>query len=256
MKKPVIVIIIVVLLALLGAGVWYFTEENGRDEDRIVSSGTIESTEINVSAQVAGQVKKVEVEEGQKVKKDQLLVELNDSLLQDQLKQAQAGVDAANAEVEGAEDGTDAEKKVAQAQLKQAEAALSMAQIQVSYAKITAPRSGEILEILLDEGEDTTPGATVAVLGDLQNLKVDIYIPEDKLGQVKLGQKADISVDSFPDKKFKGKISKIASEPEFTPTSVQTKEQRLKTVYKATLNVANVGNKLKPGMPVDIEIKL
>jgi HlyD family secretion protein len=256
MKKPVAVVILVVVLAALGAGIWFITQENGQDKNKIESSGTIEATEINISGQAAGKVQKIEVEEGGKVEKDQVLVELDDSILQDQLKQAQAGVDAANAAVEGAEDGTDAEQKAAQAQLKQAEATLSMAEIQASYAKITAPQSGEILDILFNEGEDVSPGATVAVLGDLENLKVDIYIPEDKLGKVKLSQQADLSVDSFPGQTFKANVSRISSEPEFTPSSVQTKEQRLKTVYKATLTVKNVDKKLKPGMPVDVEIKL
>lgn len=256
MKKPVAIIVLILALALLVAGIWFLTEKNGEDKNKIISSGTIEATEINISAQTAGKVKKVLVEEGQKVRKDQLLVELDDSILQDQLKQAQAGVDAANAAIEGSEDGTDAEKKTAQAQLKQAEATLSMAQIQASYARISAPRSGEILEILLNEGEDASPGAAVAVLGDLEDLKVDIYIPENKLGKIKLGQRADLSVDSFPDEKFKGNISWISSEPEFTPSSVQTKEQRLKTVYKVTLTLKNVNKKLKPGMPVDVEIRL
>lgn len=255
MKKPARIIIVVVLLAVVGTVIWYFTEQNGQDKNIIAASGTIESTEISISSQTAGKIKRVAVQEGQKVKKDEVVAEIDDALLQDQVKQAQAGVDAAQAAVESAEDGTDAEKKAANAQLRQAEAVLSMAQIQASYAKITVAQDGEILDVPIDEGEDATPGTVIAVLGDLKDLKVDIYVPENQLGLVKLGQKADMSVDSFPSTIFKGKVSKIASEPEFTPTSVQTKDQRLKTVYKVTVSAQNVENKLKPGMPVDVEIR-
>jgi len=231
-------------------------QQNGNNKEKILASGTIESTEIDISAQTTGKVNKISVQVGQQVKKDQAIAEIDDALLQDQVRQAEAGVDAAKAAVEEAEDGTDAEKKAADAQLKQAEASLSMARIQASYAKIAAPQDGEILDVLVEEGENVTAGAGVTVLGNLNDMKLDIYVPENQLGLVKLGRQAEVLVDSFPDAKFEGRVSKIASEPEFTPSSIQTKDQRLKTVYKITVSLKNVDDKLKPGMPADVEIKL
>ncbi len=80
------------------------------------------------------------------------------------------------------------------------------------------------------------------------------YVPETKLGQVKLGQKVKVTTDSFPGKIYNGRVSFIASEAEFTPKQIQTKEERVKLVYRIKIDVENPNRELKLNMPVDAEL--
>lgn len=77
---------------------------------------------------------------------------------------------------------------------------------------------------------------------------------EDKLGIVKLGQKARISVDSYKGKTYEGIVTYISSEAEFTPKNVQTQEERVKLVFGVKVRVKNINDELKPGMPADVRI--
>jgi HlyD family secretion protein len=78
-----------------------------------------------------------------------------------------------------------------------------------------------------------------------------IYIQESKLGNVKIGQKAEIKIDSHPDRVFSGEITFISQEAEFTPKNIQTKEERVKLVYEVKIEIDNLEGILKPGMPAD-----
>ena len=76
------------------------------------------------------------------------------------------------------------------------------------------------------------------------------------LGRVKLGQQVKLSTDSYPGKVYMGTISFISSEAEFTPKQIQTKEERVKLVYRIKIDVDNPKHELKSNMPVDGEIEL
>lgn len=254
MKKIIIPIAIVTLI--VGAVVWnYYSENKELNAPSFTGSGTIEATEINLSSQISSTIKKILVSEGQRVKAGQDLLIMDDTLLNDSLKQARAGVDSANAAVKAAEDESSSEKATAKAQLDSANATLAMAQTQLSYATVKAPIDGSVLDISQDAGENVLPGNNLIIMGDLSKLSVEVFIPENRLGKVKLNQHVKAFVDSFPGERFDGKIIKIASEAEFTPTNVETKDQRVKLVYEVTVSLQNMEGKLKPGMPADITFK-
>jgi HlyD family secretion protein len=80
------------------------------------------------------------------------------------------------------------------------------------------------------------------------------YVSEKNLGQIKLGQSAEVFVDSFPQKPFPGKVSYISTEAEFTPKNIQTKEERVKLVYAVKVQIDNTKELLKVGMPADVVI--
>jgi HlyD family secretion protein len=84
-------------------------------------------------------------------------------------------------------------------------------------------------------------------------LKVTVYIPENRYGEINLDQQATLSADSFPGKSFTATVTRIADQAEFTPQNIQTTEGRQTTVYAVELSVDNTDGKLKPGMPVDVE---
>jgi HlyD family secretion protein len=79
-----------------------------------------------------------------------------------------------------------------------------------------------------------------------------VFIPENKYGQINLGDQARLSSDSFPEQTFDAKVIRIADRAEYTPRNVQTQEERVTTVYAIELSVSNPEGKLKPGMPVDV----
>ncbi len=89
-------------------------------------------------------------------------------------------------------------------------------------------------------------------IGDLDQLKITVYVPEDRYGEIQLGDQAQVTVDSFPGEAFDAIVVRIADRAEFTPRNVQTEEDRRTTVYAVELMVETPGGKLKPGMPADV----
>jgi HlyD family secretion protein len=73
---------------------------------------------------------------------------------------------------------------------------------------------------------------------------------------VKLGQQADVISDTYPDRRYSGRVVEIAEQPEFTPKNVQTREERVKLVFGVKIEVANPNRELKPGMPADAVIRV
>ncbi len=121
-----------------------------------------------------------------------------------------------------------------------------------SNERILAPFDGTVLERLVEPQEFAPPGSTVMVVAELDNLKLKVYMPENRYGQVMLGERYPVVVDSFPGETFYGRVSQISDKAEFTPRNVQTKDSRETTVYAVQLALEPSGGKLKPGMPADV----
>jgi multidrug resistance efflux pump len=98
-------------------------------------------------------------------------------------------------------------------------------------------------------------GASVMTIGLLDNLNITVYLPEDRYGAIKLGQKANVTVDSFPGRVFTATIINISDKAEYTPRNVQTVEGRKSTVYAVKLSIANQDLALKIGMPADVSFE-
>ena len=156
---------------------------------------------------------------------------------------------------------TAAQKALEQAKstAEQAESAVGQAQanvdlIDAQLAKLTvvAPSDGVVLTRNVEPGEFVQPGAAAITMGDLSHLTITVYVPEDRYGNIFLGQNASMSVDSFPGTKFNAQVSFISDQAEFTPRNVQTVEGRSSTVYAIKLKVNDPQGRLKPGMPADV----
>jgi HlyD family secretion protein len=144
----------------------------------------------------------------------------------------------------------------ARARREQAKEALALADTRLGYATLSAPISGVVLSENVEAGEYVAPGTPVVTVGDLKNVWLRAYINETDLGRVKVGQAVRLSTDTFPDKVYKGHVSFIASEAEFTPKNVQTEKERVKLVYRVKIEIPNPRMELKPGMPADADIVL
>jgi len=161
---------------------------------------------------------------------------------------AEAGRKSVNVERQGVE--------TLRAHQRELEAQLDAAYTQLSYSQIHAPLNGVVLTKNVESGEVVNPGTPVVSIANIENLWMNIYIPETQTGFVKLGQSVRVHVDSFPGETFNGKISFVSSESEFTPKTIQTPEERIKLVYRVKVSLENTGQRLKPGMPADAEILL
>ncbi|HEY4485685.1 MAG TPA: efflux RND transporter periplasmic adaptor subunit [Nitrospiria bacterium] len=144
--------------------------------------------------------------------------------------------------------------EAARGEWQRAQAELALARAQRDNARLSSPLTATVLVKVREAGEMATAGAPIVTLGDLDHLWVKIYVKETELGRVKLGQAATVKVDSFPAKGYAGRVAFISSKAEFTPKTIQTKEERVKMVFEVKVAVENQNGELKPGMPADVEL--
>jgi len=332
LKKKRIIVIFLVLLVGVGALVYYGQWKNKSAEHYY--SGTIESTNSELSFQVTGRVIEVLVDEGYAVKKDHVLavldssefqaqfaqaksnlavaeknqdllktvLEINRKTLPDDVIRAQAAVSSARDQMLVAKRNNERydqlyERKVvsqrewetiklaydtAQAKLTEAgavlaqarsnlsrvevakkefeasekqvqslKAALDLAEIQLKRTRLTAPYGGIIVSKNIEPGYVVSPTRQVLTLSDLSKVKLKIFVGETEIGNVKPGQSVDVKTDTFPDKVYKGSVSYISPEGEFTPKIIQTHKERVKLVYLVQVTIPNPKHELKTGMPAD-----
>lgn len=321
MRALILSLSFVILGLITGCG-------SGNDKNKIEASGTIEATNVVVSSKVSGQVTKLFFNEGAKINEGDTVMTIDHDLLSIQLKQAEAGMDAAKAQldlliqgarkedIQQAEDGVTQAKanyelastvkerndrlikansitkqqyddviakyEIAQAQfnsaqenlkklknlarpeeIKQAKANLNRQIASVNFIKknisdsyVTAPISGFFVKKFVESGESVAPLSSLLMLSNLNYVDLVIYVSETELGKVQLGQEADVTVDSYKDKTFKGKVIYISPDAEFTPKNIQTKDERIKLVYAVKIHIHNPEYELKDGMPADAAINL
>lgn len=141
------------------------------------------------------------------------------------------------------------------AMLGQAEANVARTAVTLSNATVVAPFAGVITVKHRQPGEIVGAGTPVVTLLDRDSRWVRIYVREDEIGRVQIGQRAEISSDTYPDRTYEGEVMFIGSEAEFTPRNVQTAEERTKLVYPVKVRITGDPNyELKPGVPADVTL--
>ncbi len=148
-------------------------------------------------------------------------------------------------------DAAKKEAEAARALVASARAALDQTNIQLEYAQLKAPWTGVITSRSVEPGEVVTPGREVLTLSELARVDLKIFVDETQIGNVKPGQKAEVRIDTFPDRIFPGTVAFISPEGEFTPKIIQTRKERVKLVYLVKISLPNPGFELKSGMPAD-----
>lgn len=178
------------------------------------------------------------------------------------IRMAQAERDRAAAALEAARanaaslDLRQQDVRVAEAAVREAQANVRRLETQVAELKVFAPLDATVLTKAVEAGEVVAAGKPLVLLGDLDHPWIKIYVPETRLGKVRLGATARILVDSFPNQPFQGTVSWISDQAEFTPKNVQTAEERVNLVYAVKITMKNAERKLKAGMPADAELPL
>jgi HlyD family secretion protein len=139
--------------------------------------------------------------------------------------------------------------------LAQAEAALVQTDATLAQAVVMAPFMGSVTRRQRELGEVISAGLPVVSLANLNDRWVRIYVREDEVGRVRIGERAAITVDAFPGKSYTGEVVFISQEAEFTPRNVQTKEERVKLVYRVKVRVVgDSAQDLKAGLPADVRL--
>jgi len=120
---------------------------------------------------------------------------------------------------------------------------------------VRAPFDGVVTVRHHEPGEVISAGIPVLTVMNRNDRWVRIYVREDRVGAVRVGQPATITTDTWPERTFGGQVSFVASEAEFTPRNVQTREERVKLVYAVKVRITgDPGDELKPGMPADVRL--
>lgn len=249
-------------------------------------SGTIEVDEVHVAPRFGGRVAKTHAQEGDSLKKGDVVVELEAPELLARRELAAAQIDTAERDVEAqaaqlkfmradakrqqdllrssAVSSNEAERaqSVAAAQEKslaaaesrivQARAQLEDVEAQLRELRVLAPADC-ILEVLnVKVGDVLPPNREVATLILPHYLWVRVYVPQPWLGLIKLGEEVQVRVDSFRHEEFRGKIEQIRRQAEFTPRNVQTVEDRIRQVFGVKIRLENRDDKLRAGMSADV----
>ncbi len=332
LKKRLILIILIVIVIAVSLLVYFGQRQNSQRE--AYYSGTIESTDSQLAFQTAGRVAVVYVREGEAVRTNQVLAELDPSEWNARFEQARANVEKSGNNVKQLEillnlyrkslpeevtraaaqveslrytlsdaaknnaryaqlfqrgvvsekerdavklrydnakagltegeamllqarstmqkiDATQMELQAARSQAEAAQAVLKEVKIQSAYTTLKAPFAGIILSRNVEPGEVVSSGREVLTLSNLATVDLKIFVGETEIGKVRPGQPVDVKVDTFPNRIFKGKVSYISPEGEFTPKIIQTFKERVKLVYLVKVTLPNPDFALKTGMPAD-----
>jgi len=169
-----------------------------------------------------------------------------------QLDQAERDYRTLIAQIEAAR----AQEKTAAQDVASSEARAAQIRDQISKARVVNPVSGTVLATYVERGEVVQPGQPLYRIANLDTLELRAYIGEAQLSQLKLGQVVRVSVDAGTGSRqtIPGTVSWVSSQAEFTPTPIQTRDERSNLVYAVKIRVANRGGVLKIGMPADVEL--
>lgn len=242
----------------------------GTIANTITATGTLEAIKtVSVGTQVSGVIEKITVDFNSQVKKGQLLAQLDETPLLAQLDQSKASVDQAESQVKYMKATYDRYKSLIQkkliaqsdfdlaeynynnslASLKNAKSVYDKNRINLSYARIYSPIDGVILNRAVDEGQTVAASFNTPTLftiaNDLTQMRVEAKIDEADIGQIRMNQHVQFTVDAYPDLKFEGSVSEIRMQPVVTSNVV---------TYTVIINAPNPDIKLMPGMTASTTI--
>lgn len=300
-RKRILIPFFIIILAAAGGVYWYLGQLGYVSTD----DAFIDGNKLSVSSKILGRITELSVDEGDSVKLGQLLVELDSTDLEARETQAKAMLDLdkesitlAKVNLEKAQDdfnraqtqykdnvipkeqfdhmqkaleAAKAAYNIALTKVGTAEAQLKVIKTQLQNTKIYSPMDGVVAKRWVLSGDVVSPGQPIFTIYNLKNIWVTADLEETKLSSIKIGDKAEISVDAYPDQKFEGKIfqlgSNTASQFSLIPPSNASGNftkvtQRvpikisIEPVTKTGQPDPNENINLLPGMSVEISVKV
>ncbi len=252
--------------------------------ENVFASGTVNPVvTVNIGTQVSGTIKTLLVDFNSKVKKGQLLAEIDPALFEARVNESNASVSNAKANYLKAKSIMENDKKTynrykilyqkkfvakseldlaqsnyeansalvnaAKAQIAQAQATLANNMTNLRYTKIISPVDGIVISRSVDVGQTVAASFQTPTLflvaQDLTKMQIDTNVAEADIGKVRVGQSVDYTIDGYPDITFKGKVTQVR----ISPTTVQNV-----VTYNVVIDVNNSDLKLKPGMTANVSI--
>jgi HlyD family secretion protein len=140
---------------------------------------------------------------------------------------------------------------LATANVEAARAKLALDETTLSYTELRAPFDGVIAVRQAELGQLAGPGVAIFSIDELDHVWLRAYVNEPDVGRIRLGDSVDVSTDSYPSKIYRGRVSFISPQAEFTPKTVETHAQRVTLVYRIRIDIDNPSHELLPGMPAD-----
>lgn len=223
--------------------------QGARSEDILIAEDNVTSAEINLS-QAESDMKRFRnlFESGSGTEKAYDDAKTLYELRLNQLKIAEENLNKVKTIVRKEE------IESARANLNRSQANADLIRKNIEDCTVRSPLEGIITKKLAEPGEFVTTGSSVLNIADLKVVNLYIYVTEQQLGKIRTGQKAEITNDTYPGKKYTGEVIYISPEAEFTPKNIQTKEERTKLVFGIKIRIPNDLYELKSGMPADAEI--
>ena len=280
-RKPILLAVAVVAVAALGFWAWkkaagndkpeyrYATVERGNLEAAVSATGTLSAvTTVQVGTQVSGKIVEMRADFNDRVKKGELVARIDPTILQQQVRDAAAGLERNQAELEQAEreytrnEGLFQRKvlteiefntakytlAVARANVKSAQVAVDRAKQNLAYTEIYAPIDGIVVERNVDVGQTVVASMSTPQLfliaKDLSQMQILASVDESDIGAIHEGQNVRFSVQAYPNEKFNGQVKQVRLQSKTTENVVN---------YTVVVLVSNNNGKLLPGMTATLE---
>ena len=279
MKKKIIALVLIILIA--GLCIFFYKANKKDTSNELTLFGNIEIRQVDLSFLAGGQVSKLLKEEGDTVKKGELIATLDSRDYEANYNKAIADVERTSAlkndalekynrneplGKSGAVSKQDVEtlfnnKNRTQAEYKLAEANKIYAKNQLDYTKLYAPEGGTIMVRVVEPGSNVQKGQPVYTMAKTNPVWVRAYVNEKDLGNIKYGQEVNVYTDTVNPKtgnkrEYKGQIGYISPVAEFTPKTVQSTDTRTDLVYRIRVYINDIDEFLRQGMPVTIKVNL
>ncbi|TVR69230.1 MAG: HlyD family secretion protein, partial [Spirochaetaceae bacterium] len=145
------------------------------------------------------------------------------------------------------------EREIAHLRAERAEYGRRLAERRLDRAVVHAPRSAYVDRLLVEEGEFVQPGRPLVRLVHRDPVWITLFVAQGDLSLIAPGDTAEVLVDAYPDRRFGGRIVRIAEEAEFTPSNVQTRDDRSRQVFAVKVEIPNAELLLRPGMGAEAE---
>jgi len=211
-------------------------------------AGTLEATNVDLSARLAAVIDEVRVREGDRVKQGETLVVLGceDYKIAARLARENYARDLKLAKI----------GSVSQERLDQARNQKQETETRLNWCTIESPIDGKVLSRYHEPGEWMMPGTKILTVANIRDIWAYIYVPQPRVASLAPGMKLTGFLPELGDRRFEGVILKINDEAEFTPKNVQTRAERERLVFgvKVSFRDANGEEILKPGMTIEVEL--
>ncbi|HEX3602047.1 MAG TPA: efflux RND transporter periplasmic adaptor subunit [Lacipirellulaceae bacterium] len=278
MKRLTIVALLLVAAGASGGLIWWRTHRESEISE-LVLFGNVDLRQVDLAFNNNERITEVLVQEGDRLRKGQLVAKLDTSRLGPEAAQAVANVALAKANLANARQHAErlqklwdasAERAVSENDLEAAKAARDAGEAQVKAneeqaallkqeladTNLFAPSNSIVRSRILEPGDMSSPLKPVLSLSVIDPKWVRTYVSEPDLGKVHPGAKATVEVDSYPNRQFAGWVGFVSPQAEFTPKPVETKELRTSLVYEIRVFVTDPENDLRLGEPATVRLPL